>query len=221
MRFQYKSGFTLEEDKTNSSPQYIYYSSGSVYNKETGEIHIFFKGKVIKKEGFNYIFLDDEGLIYNSQIITSDCPLLSVSINDEFQLEASYNPTSVRIITGYNTTFTELIEQMEEISTTVDDIASNTISEFKEEMDLRLAEALAVDPYQDTVLEVFTETGIVDGNIFSTVEIIKNVLGIYVINSGELELNSINSIDGRDIIFSDNSLNSYYIEISYNALKNT
>ena len=227
MIYRYNKGFKVDELKTNVSKSFLYYVQGSATNEETGDIHVFFSGKIRKHEGINYIYIKDDKTIYNSTTITEDCPILTISLDGDLKLLVSSTAGEGNYVTTYNRNFTDMINQMDEVSAEVDEVSAEvdymtnaTLASFNVEMDKRLEDALALDPYQDTVLEVLTEMNIVQGNTFTCLNIIENILGVYVINSGELETLSINSINGRDIIFSDISLDGYHIEVSYNTLKN-
>ena len=56
MIYRYNKGFKVDELKTNVSKSFLYYVQGSATNEETGDIHVFFSGKIRKHEGINYIY---------------------------------------------------------------------------------------------------------------------------------------------------------------------
>jgi hypothetical protein len=196
MAYIYRSGFDVKVSATTLSPTSIHIRSGTIIDSLLNNIIGFSDSIIPKHTGTNYIYATSTGELYNSIGTQLDTLVLVAIFDTNFNLISETHPLGPEV------------ENYDEALTTL----NLSIATLEAEMD-----ALQIAGVIDNVLEVKKETLTILGGKVTTAYDVNNVLELYLPNQGELSPSSINSINVKDIIFSDSSYDGLSIEVTYNT----
>lgn len=197
MSYVYRSGFEVIVSDTTLSPTSVYLRKGTIIDSLLNNIIGFSNSILPKHIGTNYVYATSAGELYNSTQNQLDALVSVIVFDDNLNLVSETPPIGLDA-DNYNEALIEL---------------NNSIAALEAEIDaLQIAEVL------DNVLEVKKETITITGDSITTAFTIHNVIEMYIENLGELAYSSINTINGKDIIFSDSTLNGESIDVVYNTL---